>query len=52
MATNEQMEALDDALSSTLSRTIDFLKFAETKNAALLTFASGMAGGPVQSARQ
>src|SRR5437899_3336829 len=40
MATNEQKEALDDAISATLSRTIDFLKFAETKNAALLTFAS------------
>ena len=40
MATTEQREALDDALSGTLSRTIDFLKFAETKNAALLTFAS------------
>jgi hypothetical protein len=40
MPTNEQREALNDALSATLSRTIDFLKFAETKNAALLTFAS------------
>jgi hypothetical protein len=40
MATTEQREALDDALSGTLSRTIDFLKFAETKNAALLTFSS------------
>jgi hypothetical protein len=40
MATTEQREALNDALSATLSRTIDFLKFAETKNAALLTFAS------------
>jgi hypothetical protein len=40
MTTPEQREALNDALSATLSRTIDFLKFAETKNAALLTFAS------------
>ena len=40
MATTEQRETLEGALSSTLSRTIDFLKFAETKNAALLTFAS------------
>jgi hypothetical protein len=40
MPTPDQKEALEDALSATLSRTIDFLKFAETKNAALLTFAS------------
>jgi Family of unknown function (DUF5706) len=40
MATTEQREALNNALSATLSRTIDFLKFSETKNAALLTFAS------------
>jgi hypothetical protein len=40
MSNKEQTEALDKALSGTLSRTIDFLKFAETKNAALLTFAS------------
>ncbi|HKS18792.1 MAG TPA: Pycsar system effector family protein [Bradyrhizobium sp.] len=40
MPTSEHREALDDALSATLSRTIDFLKFAETKNAALLTFSS------------
>lgn len=40
MTTSEQREALEKALPSTLSRTIDFLKFAETKNAALLTFAS------------
>ncbi|WP_375780478.1 Pycsar system effector family protein [Bradyrhizobium sp. ma5] len=40
MATNDQRKTLNDALSATLSRTIDFLKFAETKNAALLTFAS------------
>jgi hypothetical protein len=40
MPTPDQNEVLEGALSSTLSRTIDFLKFAETKNAALLTFAS------------
>lgn len=33
-------DAAEKALSATLSRTVDFLKFAETKNAALLTFAS------------
>jgi pycsar effector protein len=40
MHTDEQREALDEVLSGTLSRTIDFLRYAETKNAALLTFAS------------
>jgi hypothetical protein len=40
MSNTEQRETLDEALSGTLSRTIDFLKFAETKNAALLTFES------------
>ncbi|UGX92936.1 DUF5706 domain-containing protein [Bradyrhizobium barranii subsp. barranii] len=40
MPTKEQREALEDALTSTLARAIDFIKFAETKNAALLTFAS------------
>lgn len=40
MSNTEQREVLVEALSGTLSRTIDFLKFAETKNAALLTFAS------------
>jgi hypothetical protein len=39
MSNTEQRDALDKALSGVLSRTIDFLKFAETKNAALLTFA-------------
>lgn len=38
--TNWQQDAAEKALSSTLSRTVDFLKFAETKNAALLTFSS------------
>jgi hypothetical protein len=40
MSNTEQREALNSALTDTLSRTIDFLRFAETKNAALLTFAS------------
>jgi hypothetical protein len=40
MADWAQKETAEKALGSTLSRTVDFLKFAETKNAALLTFAS------------
>jgi hypothetical protein len=40
MAKNEQEEAYEKALSAALGRTIDMLKFAETKNAALLTFNS------------
>lgn len=40
MTTAKQKEALDAVLSVTLSRVIDFLKFAEAKNAALLTFSS------------
>ena len=40
MADWTQKETAEKALGSTLSRTVDFLKFAETKNAALLTFAS------------
>lgn len=40
MSTKQQQETLEKALSGTLSRTVDFLRFAETKNAALLTFAS------------
>ena len=37
---NDQEEAYEKVLSSTLARVIDFVKFAEAKNAALLTFAS------------
>lgn len=37
---NDQMKQLESVLSTTLARTIDFLKFAEAKNAALLTFSS------------
>lgn len=40
MTTAKQKEALNTVLSATLSRVIDFLKFAEAKNAALLTFSS------------
>jgi hypothetical protein len=37
---NDQQEAFERVLTTTLARVVDFLKFAETKNAALLTFAS------------
>lgn len=41
MATkDERREAFGGVLSASLARVVDFLKFAETKNAALLTFAS------------
>lgn len=40
LAKNDQQEAFERLLTTTLSRTIDFLKFAEAKNAALLTFSS------------
>jgi hypothetical protein len=40
MTKKDRRESFGDMLSSTLGRVIDFLKFAETKNAALLTFAS------------
>lgn len=40
MAKDEQQEAFERVLGSTLARAIDFLKFAETKNAAMLTFVS------------
>jgi len=44
---NDQEEALEKILSSQLSRTIDFVKFAETKNAALLTFSSAWIIGAI-----
>jgi hypothetical protein len=47
MAKDDQQEAFEKVLSSTLSRIIDFLKFAEAKNAALLTFASAWIIGSV-----
>jgi Family of unknown function (DUF5706) len=40
VAKNDQQESYEKLLSSALSRAIDFVKFAETKNAALLTFSS------------
>jgi hypothetical protein len=40
MTKGERREAFRQVLSASLARVIDFLKFAETKNAALLTFAS------------
>ncbi|MCP4565563.1 MAG: hypothetical protein GY873_32360 [Bosea sp.] len=40
MAKNDQEESYERCLSTTLGRVIEFLKFAETKNAALLTFSS------------
>lgn len=35
------MEAVEKALSASLSRALDFVKFAEAKNGALLAFSSG-----------
>ena len=40
MAKNDQQEAFEKLLSSVLGRVVDFLRFAEAKNAALLTFSS------------
>lgn len=40
MAKNDQQEAYEKHLTATLARVIDFVKFAEAKNAALLTFSS------------
>lgn len=40
VAKNDQQEAFEKILSASLARTIDFVKFAEAKNAALLTFCS------------
>ena len=40
MAKDDQQEAYEKLLSAGLARAVDFLKFAETKNAALLTFSS------------
>ncbi len=47
MAKDDQQEAFERALTSTLTRAVDFLKFAEAKNAALLTFASAWILGSV-----
>lgn len=40
MAKNDQQEAYEKLLASSLARAIDFVKFGEAKNAALLTFSS------------
>ena len=40
MSTNDQQEAFEKLLGSNLARVFDLVQFAETKNAALLTFAS------------
>ncbi len=40
MAKDDQQEAYEKLLLASLSRVIDFVRFAETKNAALLTFSS------------
>lgn len=37
---NVQQEAFEKLLAANLARTIDFVRFSETKNAALLTFSS------------
>jgi hypothetical protein len=44
---DDQQEAFERVLTSTLARVLDFLKFAEAKNAALLTFASAWIIGTV-----
>lgn len=44
---DDQEEAFEKILSSQLARTIDFVKFAETKNAALLTFSSAWIIGAI-----
>lgn len=40
MAKDDQQEAFEKLMSANLARVVDFIKFAETKNAALLTFSS------------
>ena len=40
MSANDQREAFEKLLGSNLARVFDLVRFAETKNAALLTFAS------------
>ncbi|QOZ36363.1 Pycsar system effector family protein [Bradyrhizobium sp. CCBAU 53421] len=44
---DDQEEAFEKILSTQLGRTIDFVKFAETKNAALLTFSSAWIIGTI-----
>lgn len=40
MAKDDQQEAFEKVMATNLGRAVDFIKFAETKNAALLTFSS------------
>lgn len=40
MAKDDRQDAFEKVLSATLARIVDLIKFAETKNAALLTFAA------------
>lgn len=47
MSKDDQQEAFEKLLSSTLVRTVDFVKFAEAKNAALLTFSSAWILGAI-----
>lgn len=44
---NDQQEAFERVLTTTLARVLDFLKFAEAKNAALLTFSSAWIIGSI-----
>ncbi|MDR9820597.1 adenylate/guanylate cyclase domain-containing protein [Rhizobium hidalgonense] len=44
---NDQQEAFERVLVTSLARVLDFLKFAEAKNAALLTFASAWIIGSI-----
>lgn len=49
MAKDDQQEGFERALTSTLARVIDFLKFAEAKNAALLAFSSAWIIGSINA---
>jgi hypothetical protein len=51
MDENARLENYEKLLSSSLARILDLLKFAETKNAALLTFASAWTVGLVNVLR-
>jgi hypothetical protein len=51
MARNDQQEAYEKLMSSNHGRMIDFVKFAETKNAALLTFSSVWIGAIINLLR-
>ncbi len=51
MPKNPQQEAYEKLMSANHSRMIDFVKFAETKNAALLTFSSVWMGAIINLLR-